>query len=76
MNALYEIKLDIDSEQKAFLKDAIKVSTIYLVALFLHCSIHAETLELVTKYSIEIFCLILLGVAFYHLVVNLLFQFT
>lgn len=76
MSALYEIKLDIDPEQKAFVEDAVKVSTIYLVVLFIHCSVHTDTLEVVSKYSIEIFCLMLLGVAFYHLVINLLLKFT
>lgn len=31
--------------------------------------------KLVEKYAIEIFCLLLLGLAFYHLVINLLFRF-
>ena len=75
MSALYEIKLDLDPEQKAFLNDAIKMTTIYFVGLCLHCNLHPSPNKVVEKYAIEIFCLFLLGLAFYHLVINLLVRF-
>lgn len=76
MQALYDIKLDMEERYKDLIRDLLKFSTVYFVAAFAYCQIHPKVSKLVENNIIELYCLVMLGVVSYHLVVNVFVQFT
>lgn len=72
---LYAIRTQLDKEYKDFLNDLVKVAAVYFVVVLLHCSLNKRPAKLIEQLGVEIFVLIVLGLAAYHLVIKLLVAF-
>lgn len=70
MGALLQVQAGMDPEYLEFVGDAIKLTSVYFVALFLHCTIHPKPAKLLEAYAVEIYALLMLGLLAYHLVVK------
>ena len=72
---VYEVRTELDREYKDFLNDLVKLTTVYFVAVYLHCTLNAKPAKLIEALGVEIYALLVLGLVAYHLVVKLLVKF-
>ncbi len=76
MEAMYNIKLDMEDRYKALINDAVKFSTVYFVAAFGYCQTHRKLSRFVEDNLIEMYCLVLLGIVGYHMILTLFVKFS
>ena len=76
MEAMYNIKLEMEDRYKTLIDDAVKFSTVYFVAAFGYCQTHRKLSKYVEDNLIELYCLLLLGLVAYHMILTLFVKFS